>query len=349
MEEKLYHYSQSLEAVKRVISFYESFESTLAGKSSRKSRYIRIITDEYLSVKSEQRILLYKGIIISIYGAWESFVRGVVVQYATSRFLRKQNYPDYPKEFKVSYVNKYMEHLSRQSGEWKSSEKCQELIGEIYNGISGQGCFINEDVFFKNYANYRISIINDLSTIVGIGNVSSRIMSLDKFKNYMSNEDDSYGSIKNQELRHRLAYKNLEDLVEERNTVAHGKGTLTLMSSELLLKKVEYFMLLGECLVNVFQDELVLNGECCQEDLTYIEKISGNMAMFKINSIVKKGDKLTVIKGDGKCCEREILCMLDASESEIEQALSSMIISIKFESKVKQDWKFYKKIQPSAQ
>ncbi len=339
MEQKFYEFNQTIESVKSIFAFYESFETSLSSSKFR-SKSMLAIKDSYLNIKNEQKVLIYKGIIISVYGAWESFIRSIVMQYANMNFLFQKDYSKFPLKFQIAYIDKYIEYFYRQSNEWKMSNKCHETIKELHKGVIKSRCSINEDIYFKNYSNYRIDTVSDICATIGIRDIKHKIIGIKEFTDFIINNEQNFNAIQDDDLKLRVAFRTLEELVERRNSIAHGKGDIQLLNNELLIELIEYILLLAKSIYDIFISESIVQNEDSYQKLIFVEMLGSTTGIFTLPCDIKIGDRVTIVKGDSSSEHRVISGIFNASEMSVSEALALETVSIKFDKKIKSAWKF---------
>ena len=105
-----------------------------------------------------------------------------------------------------------------------------------------------------------MELFNDL----GIQNCKERILSNIKYIEFISRKNEmnidnaqKYINIKNQESENKL-FEELDELIEQRNKVAHGWCVDTRISYDVLLDNIIPFMkMLGSVISDIFEEEII--------------------------------------------------------------------------------------------
>lgn len=342
MEQNLEKFTSTLDDIKKIFIYYDSLEPIFASLSTKKKkkRYkdFILLREKYLQIKNIQRILLQKGIIISVYGVWENFIRKLVIQFTQISFLAEKNFSSSPDKFRITYLDKYLDFLSKQRSDWKLSSKLNDHIRNLHTSINEGTCAIDEDIFFKNYANYRINTISEICSSVGIKDLEHKIIKNERFIDFLEKTQE-FRIIRDDSIKLRLAFKILEDFIEDRNIISHGKSEFQLKDNSTLTATIEYLGLLGSVIFEIFSKELSMLKSLIKVELN--EKICSNIGTFTLPERVIKGEKIKIKKGNNLFDELTILEIHNKDDIAVEEGKKGEEVSIKFNKRFKDCWEFY--------
>lgn len=208
---------------------------------------------KFLSIP-QKRSYDYSLIIITLYGAFESFVEKIVCAYLSSLKHQIKIYSQLPESIRNSHTllsTKLLGTNSTKYGEIKESEIIANLNSCLNQNENEYQ--LNLNAFRQHSSNFRTNSIRDFFKTVGIDNIDQIIAKDPDLTTFIQS---SIGEADiTPELPVSKYFEIIEDLVERRNVVAHGSDVDDLLSLDILDGYAEYIFLLMRAIYNSLLQE----------------------------------------------------------------------------------------------
>ncbi|MCK5616842.1 hypothetical protein KAR91_84050, partial [Candidatus Pacearchaeota archaeon] len=169
----LRHYIKGIEIESKLLSF--NYEELLPKKSNNPV----ILFQKHISQSiSSKKRFEYNTIIVSLYGFLEQFIEAIIVGYLNYLNRIIPSYDDLPSPIKDNHIELSFELTSKSSKEKSRNYSSPESIIQNLNSclLSGEENYtINNDAFSLHSANFRVEIVNDIFSRLGIYKISKKI------------------------------------------------------------------------------------------------------------------------------------------------------------------------------
>lgn len=207
----------------------------------------------------------YNAVIISLYGCYESYIdkiSGTLLDFLVSKI---KHYDALPESIKNKHIKKSGEFLSNPQRFRNFEITEQTIIKNLHMCLEKQEDFLlNKELLLTHNGNLGINQLMELLNDLGLQNCKGHILSNEKYIKYVSekyelsiNNAKIYIHRKNQESEDSL-FKELVQLIEQRNKVAHGWCVDTRLSYNVLTEEIIPFMkMLGHVIGDIFEEEFI--------------------------------------------------------------------------------------------
>lgn len=191
----------------------------------------------FLSFRKGKKLFEYKAIIISLYGLLEKHIEQWVQAYLTrlSSFVAydqlSRNLQDKHFEVSIKLINIISERRQEKYNHLKKEDVLKKLNTCIENPKSYN---FNVEAFTIQAGNLTHKRIEDIFKVIDI-NISKEII---KNKNFVSLTGLSKNQLSNTE--HDILFGKINELVERRNTIAHGSKIDDLLDLSALKPFIEF-------------------------------------------------------------------------------------------------------------
>jgi len=201
----------------------------------------------------------YNTAIVSLYGFLEQFIESLIRVY-----LRQLNsiIPEYSKMPEA--ILKYQLDLSlkliapSEQAKYHGRVTTQDLISNLHSCFNNKHDYcLNVEAFSHHNSNFRSSSIQEIFSHIGIENITDRALKCPYFLKYLSrNYPDDHVYPENPQIRKR-ALSFIDELADRRNEVAHGVPTEDILSTELILERIDFFEAYGNAVYEIVNSDLL--------------------------------------------------------------------------------------------
>jgi hypothetical protein len=201
-----------------------------------------------------KRRFVYCGLIITVSGMLEQYLDALVAEYVQTIMSVASDAGELPKEIGTNHLDlslTYLDSVARDS--YRGDDSVEEIISRLHSALCVKNVFVvNERAFAFRRANYRCDLVSQVFAKIGVSAILKRLYESFSFSEYLRVQraaDDS------RSLDKSTVLKQLDDLAERRNDVAHGNVT-QILSHELVLPFVEFVEAFGSGIREVLIEEL---------------------------------------------------------------------------------------------
>lgn len=254
-------YIRSIEIQKETLIELKNFSNSECSKDN----FQKIISySDYLE-KTLTSPIQYNAAIISLYGSFEFFIDEIFKKFIELIFLNKNNYDDLPKGILDKHLSKTGEFFMNPQ-RFKNYELTNEsVIENLYNCINNNQCAkLNEELILYHGGNLRFDQISILMKDFGIKQPLEQIIFNDKYIDFYSNKENLHlsdtkkyiGEIKSSPNFESILFSELNNLISERNKVAHGWIIENRISYSIIKDEIIKFLkLLGSIIEEILFKE----------------------------------------------------------------------------------------------
>ncbi|ADB42191.1 MAE_28990/MAE_18760 family HEPN-like nuclease [Spirosoma linguale] len=194
----------------------------------------------------------YNSIVVSLYGFFEQFIETILKDFAIALNKIIPSYDLVPEVVVKNHIELSMSLIKRiEQNRYKGGISQSEVISNLHSCLGNVGKYqINADAFSQHTANFRMEVIDESFSRLGVYNISKKIALDEKFNNYLC----ILFVVSN--VKTIDCFFHINDLADRRNEVAHG-STSTLLATEILLEYVIFCENFGLALYNVLLKEII--------------------------------------------------------------------------------------------
>ena len=347
MEEIKNQFHKELDDLKKLIAFYNT-EIKLLGDFDYSAQNINneILQELSGNLKAfhiSKRQFNYNSIIISLYGAFERFIENILISYVD--FMNKLiiKYDKLPEALIKNHFNLSLSLLNKiEQPRYSGTLKKEIIISNLHTCINlNENYQLNKDAFAQHTANFRLQVIDESFSHIGLQGISNLIMKNSAFYNYViaKTEMNSEDTINVDE-----SFYLLNDLAERRNDVAHGVSS-EILQNEILLDYIEFFEIytgaLTEILTNeYFHNELTHSGKELGE-ITDVFKEGKVICIYSNKTSIKTGDVL-IGKNESTIVKAKVLGLeLDDKKIELADDQNDYELGIELNERFRKNFKVF--------
>lgn len=284
--------------LRHLVSFYETeiklHDTFINDSKSKEELLIQELSETLKKFKLSKLQFNYNSFIISLYGSFERFIENCLIGYVENLNKLINLYKNLPESILRNHFVLSLSLLNKiEQPKYGGPLTKEGVIENLHTCINiNEGYQLNKDAFAQHTANFRLQVVEECFSHIGINQISQKILKTESFKNYSKSK---LGLHEDDELVANESFQILNDLAEYRNFVAHGI-TSDIIKNDILIEYLDFFEIYSSALMEVLQKdflfrELETNGIQLGE-ITDVYK-GGKVICFKTNNqAINKGDIL---------------------------------------------------------
>ncbi|MBC5839741.1 MAE_28990/MAE_18760 family HEPN-like nuclease [Flavobacterium muglaense] len=229
--------------------------------------------------------------IISIYGAYENFIEQLITKYLENICAIASSYNSLPEEIQKNNLNKTLEILKQLDYRKNKNIRPEKLIEILHKNINENSPVLNINAFMNHSANFRISVIDNYFTEIGIKNISSLVRQYEPLKSYLENNVSDFSSKKSV-----IIFQIVEHICDLRNDIAHGVTNVQLINKTILFDYIDFMKIFTESLYELINSNYLSKiYELNNNDVTVINIFNKEILCFNTRGkIIDKKTKILV-------------------------------------------------------
>ena len=340
-------FHQEIDDLRDLIMFYEIETKLLDTFKDEPISKEELIVNELSRILKKFRLsklqFNYNSIIISLYGSFERFIENCLITYIDNLNNLVQTYNKLPDSILKSHFVLSLSLLNKiEQPKYGGSLRKEDVVKNLHTCINiNEGYQLNKDAFAQHTANFRLQVIEESFSHIGVNQLSQKILKIESFKNYFNTK---LGLSLDAELNSTESFQILNDLAEYRNYVAHGI-TSEIINNEILIEYLDFFEAYSSALISVLQKDLLYreleaNGKELGE-LTDLYKRGRILCIFTNNQVIKKGDEIIAKNKDLIVKTRIRSILLDGVEIDHVDDKANYEIGMEIEKAIKKNFKIY--------
>lgn len=334
---------RELENLSSLIKFFNS-ESKLLTELNENDSYtllLQELSDQLKSLHIAKKQYDYNSIVISLYGAFEKFIENLLVSYVDKVNALIQNYNSLPDPIKKNHFNLSISLLNKVGQpRYTGFLKKEEIIKNLHTCLNNiDGYQLNKDAFSQHSANFRLQVINDAFSHIGVNGIDQLIMANREFYEYViAVKEKNIGDF----ISPEECFTILNDLADRRNDVAHGVPC-ELLSNEILDSYLNYFKkysyaICSILLSEIWHHEYEFNAKPLGE-ITDVLKEGEVVCIFSNNTELKKG-AYVIGKNESTIEKAQIISIqINNAETEFIKTDQNIEIGLMLDKKFKKNFK----------
>lgn len=291
-------FHQEISDLRNLILFYESefklHDTFMDIPISKEELLVNELSETLKKFKLSKLQFNYNSIIISLYGSFERFIENCLITYIDNLNNLVNLYKNLPEIILKNHFVLSLSLLNKiEQPKYGGPLTKEEVIRNLHTCINiNEGYQLNKDAFAQHSANFRLQVVEESFSLIGINQISQKVLKLESFKNY-SNLKLGLGA--DSELIPNESFQILNDLAEYRNYVAHGLNS-EILKNDILIDYLDFFEAYSSALIEVLSKDLLYRElEARGIELGEITDVyqGGKIVCFKTNNqVINKGDVL---------------------------------------------------------
>lgn len=278
--------------------------------------------------------------IISIYGAYEHFIEQLVTKYLENICVISTTYNSLPEEIQKNNLNKTLEILKQLDYRKNKNLRPEKLVEILHKNINENSSILNIDAFKNHNANFRISVLDNYFTEIGIKNISSLVRQYEPLKTYLENNISDFSSKKNV-----IIFQIVEHICDLRNDIAHGVNNIQLVNKTILFDYIDFMKSFAESLFELVNNNYLSKiYELNNDEIEIINVYNKEILCFNTKGKIIDKKKKILVKSENHYPTVFYANILDIQQNKISihnTTLNNNVdIGIKLDKKIKDTMKF---------
>lgn len=210
---------------------------------------------ELVDTTSVRRRFVYSAVVVGIYGSFEAYVEELVMAYLEALDSLCPTIQDFPKAVQKRHVDASANLLlNREMDKYKERCDVEEVVQRLTRANARRGeRRINELAFIEHRSNFWAETLGDFFKDAGVPDLLQRLKTNAEVRKYLSDVEGLDGI---ERLSNSVVFRDLDDLAQRRNEVAHG-AVGSILSGESILTRVDFMEVLGAAILAETEDEYV--------------------------------------------------------------------------------------------
>jgi len=266
-------------------------------RQSSLTPYEKCLLSEIAGVGTSKRRYVYTVAIVGLYGLLERLVDSILENYIGIISALVDRYDDLPEGLKKNHVNLSMELVKAVSEERHRGDlTASQIIANLHSCLSGDSIFrVNAPAFVLHRGNITLRKAREFLTALGIEAPARRILIMPAFAKYFAAADPPVDIQSFQDAGLERLLAPIDDLVERRNSVAHGIIDIDdIETVDLLNKRCLFIATFADALHEVLQQELLSIETTCRHS----QSLGRPLAVFNDHIVCFNSDKCRIAVGD---------------------------------------------------
>jgi hypothetical protein len=308
---------------------------------------------EYRDVLERHRatdgLIQYSAVIVLLYGAFEQFIEDSIIAFVRGLNRMIPTFQQLPERIKSQHTNLSAALLqARATRKYESRVQEVEVLQNLLTcAQGGEGYRLNAMAFAQHSANIRIALLSEMFSQIDLAGITTILRQDPVFFEIAARR--SGVEIANQP--DSVVFRDLDDLAERRNDVAHGEVATILSDTELaaMLDFIRHFSVAFVAGVDhdMLHREIKFRGTLLPPPIAVYDN---KIACFTDSPIdLCKGGRLAVIGGNGRAMSGAIHDLqINKEPHELIRANGGEAFGVSVDFHVKQHWSFYALPDPPA-
>lgn len=297
----------------------------------------------------------YNAMIISLYGSVELFIDEIAESYIEKLYKIVEKYPELPPKMREKHETTSGEYLSNPNRFNNYDITIEEVVCNLNDCLQGkENAKVNMKILLKHGGNLRSEQIFKFFSELGVENIRARFLqneitidSYSRQKGFTFDDARARLASQNKEENSINYFEELDNLVEQRNQVAHSGKVDEKKSFDYIKENtVPFLLLFGKVISDILINNLLnllIEKNKLQEFQKIINVFNNNVIWLELgDNSLTVGDELVYTNGDMVgWCKIISIRVNDQDVFKVEPD-ENKEATIAVDKKVKKNWKFYK-------
>ncbi|PFG11120.1 MAE_28990/MAE_18760 family HEPN-like nuclease [Marinobacter sp. LV10MA510-1] len=292
--------------------FFQAGVKKYNGNSDFEREFQSFVCKRIKPSLTASKVYSYKNGIISLYGFLERFVEDAILEYLREICRQAPDYASLPSAIKINHLDVSLDHISkikrnRALSDIQRKLQLREAVKNMNDCLIAVPEYtINLDAFINHSSNFRYDSIHEIFFRIGVPGISNLCLNNDKLAIALSRKHSSAKSLDKKILTSSLI-KELNDLAQRRNEIAHGARVDEIESPDLLEERIyiikKYVNALNEILFNYVDGYIFKTID--KIELGIPSKAYGGMGVLEFEGLASEksgriavGDKIFAVNND---------------------------------------------------
>lgn len=344
IEDKYIAFEKNINNVVQFINFIEMQEEEISNPNALE--LVREVTHSSVP---------YNAMIISLYGNVELFIDEIAEAYIDKIYKLVGKYSELPKKMREKHEMTSGEYLYN-SGRFNNYDfTIEEVVSNLNECLQGKdNAKMNMKMLLKHGGNLRSEQTFKFFMELGVENIRTRFLQSETTVNVYAKQkglsfDDARArlSSQNKEESSINFFEELDNLVEQRNQVAHSGKVDEKKSLDYIKENTVPFLLLfgkviAEILISDILNLLIVKNMLVEFPI--IKDVFGNSIIWLElgNNSLTVGDEIIYTNGHVVGCCKIVSIRVDDQEVSMVESSKNKEATIGVDKRVKKNWKFFK-------
>ncbi len=288
MKNSITEFRKQIENIKTHLHVLEKYELIIKNMSSEEANFIK-------RNSTQEKQFAYRSNIISLYGAFEHFIENIIIEYIESIQEHIASFNEWGPEITEKYIDLWKKLHGKLKYPKYSSIKLNSMVENIYGIFIDNKKTLIPECFLQNGGNYRSKVILEMFNGIGIKNINDFVIKYEPFQSYLSNKFPEIQNIE-KDTRTKLYFRDLEDLVDRRNEIAHGSSSDNTIDDNSVIEKIQFVESYAEAINNYLTDKVYErqwgNNKTNEIKITNVFAKAGYVALLDIKDLSKDPKKI---------------------------------------------------------
>jgi len=293
------------------------------------------------------RVFEYNCYIISLYGYFEQFIESILTEYLDALSSLHLEFNELPNEIKKNNIRKNTDLLNSLELPKYRTLEAKSVISTLHDNELKSKTKINTIAFSHHSANFRIKSICEYFKAVGVNDLGKAVASYEPLKSLLF---DKLGDHSQLELT--TIYEVIDELVERRNSVAHGVIEDDILNTNRIVETCTFIkkfseslkLYLSNLILKRLLDKEVKTGNKSSQELTAINIFNSNILCINSNNLnISVGSKIIIHSANlPKYQETTIQSIqIEGKDTDAVTSEQSINIALCLDKKIKNTNSFY--------
>lgn len=293
----------------------------------------------------------YNAAIISIYGCYEAYIDKIASSLLDFWMANASNYSQISESIRNKHIQKCGEFLSNPQRYQNMDITEQRVIKNLDMCLLNEKIYLlNKELILSHSGNLNSTQLMQFFTELGLKECRTKILNSLQYIEYISRKyelsnDDAKKLIHDRNNDDKFLFKELTQLVEQRNRVAHGWSVDNRLSKEYLVDNIIPFMemlgcVIAEIFINEFAEILYMTDSLKEFD-DAINVYNKRILCINIKDANLKCNDY-IFANSGKRYIALNIKEIQINNQTVEEIMGgNKDIGILVDSDIKKNWRFY--------
>lgn len=281
--------------------------------------------------------VLYNAIIISLYGNFERYVDDLLTAYVCCLGTEYTQYDSLPDGLREKHIKKAADYLANEQRYKSMALSKESVIAQLFNClVENKTDSLPKEFFIRHGGNLKTDELISLFSSFGFNNVDGYLKNTKSFRDFQR-----FAELDNPDEWKEI----LDDLVAQRNQVAHGRVENRVALSDLSSRYIPVLNAICKSLIEIIVEK-VLSELFAQEKLVELNPIIQvwNKKIVGINVGDKRffvGERLVAMSTKNHFWEATVIT-IESNHKKVQKTRASNVnIAIELSIEVKENYRLF--------
>jgi len=306
------------------------------------AEFLKVQLDQLRANTTARRVYAYASCTSLLYGAFEQFVETLLMEYLEEVNRLAPTFSDLPQRIRENHAEASARLiLNLGLDKYRNRTSADEVARRLASCADGPPYQLNTLAYIDHAANLRIEAVKELFKAVGVSGAGKLVAGSAAFEPYLKSAFPDGGV---EGFRDGVVFRDLSDLVDRRNIIAHGWPD-DVLSVALMEERIEFVRLLGRSLHEVLEDALrpYVFEHASVPLPAPLSVFNDSIVCFRLaDAHLRVGSTLIARCPDGRLLQGEIMRMeVDNAPVDAVVAPPTVEVGCRVDLKARQDYEYF--------